>query len=54
MALTVALKYGGEGTNAIAGGKFEAKQVKSFSSFWLVWGVVSGYIGLVLDIRGIF
>jgi hypothetical protein len=53
-ALAAALEDGGEGSNAIAGGEFEAKPVKSCSSrFWLVWGVVSGYIDLVLDIQGI-
>jgi hypothetical protein len=52
--LAAALEDGGEGSNAIAGGEFEAKPVKSCSSrFWLVWGVVSGYIDVLLDIQGI-
>ena len=54
-ALAAALEDGGEGSNAIAGGNFEAQPVESRSSrFWLVWGVISGYTDLALDIQGIY
>ena len=50
--LTMAMEDGGQGTNALAGGKFEPKPVQSkWAQMALLLGIVMGYADLGFDVQ---